>query len=140
MPIRNYVACALSMQAVLKGRGFRVVANAVSLLELDRTYAEHKASFEKWKVENRKKALSTALEPKPVSGPENIDTILGDLLVDIKPMEFLMALMTMQMNDATFLPNVLANFQKVQSLCLLKSNTYFFNEFAIFCIVKQFLR
>ncbi|WKY11053.1 hypothetical protein Q1695_002973 [Nippostrongylus brasiliensis] len=117
--------------------------NAEVISSMERQYAEQKAKFEKWKIDNsrqigtesynkyvqqflqwekevfEKKAKVVALaqteSSTAIAGPANVDSILGQLLDDVLPMEFLMALVTVHMKDNTFLPCVIENFRKAQS-------------------------
>ncbi|VDO40271.1 unnamed protein product [Haemonchus placei] len=116
--------------------------NAEVISSMERQYAEQKAKFEKWKIDNsrqigtesynkyvqqflqwekevfEKKAKVAALvqsEAAIAAGPANVDSILGQLLDDVLPMEFLMALVTVHMKDNTFLPCVIENFRKAQT-------------------------
>ncbi|WKY11051.1 hypothetical protein Q1695_002973 [Nippostrongylus brasiliensis] len=94
--------------------------NAEVISSMERQYAEQKAKFEKWKIDNsrqigtesynkyvqqflqwekevfEKKAKVVALaqteSSTAIAGPANVDSILGQLLDDVLPMEFLMAL------------------------------------------------
>ncbi|KAK6756528.1 hypothetical protein RB195_014752 [Necator americanus] len=118
-------------------------SNAEVISSMERQYAEQKAKFEKWKLDNsrqvgtesynkyvqqflqwekevfEKKARVAALvqsdSSSTIAGPANVDSILGQLLDDVLPMEFLMALVTVHMKDNTFLPCVIENFRKAQS-------------------------
>ncbi|CAJ0591227.1 unnamed protein product [Cylicocyclus nassatus] len=118
-------------------------SNAEVISSMERQYAEQKAKFEKWKLDNsrqigtesynkyvqqflqwekevfEKKARVAALvqseAANAIAGPANVDSILGQLLDDVMPMEFLMALVTVHMKDNTFLPCVIENFRKAQS-------------------------
>ncbi|XGW02383.1 hypothetical protein V3C99_014427 [Haemonchus contortus] len=117
-------------------------SNAEVISSMERQYAEQKAKFEKWKIDNsrqigtesynkyvqqflqwekevfEKKAKVAALvqsEAAIAAGPANVDSILGQLLDDVLPMEFLMALVTVHMKDNTFLPCVIENFRKAQT-------------------------
>ncbi|KAJ1374585.1 hypothetical protein KIN20_037297 [Parelaphostrongylus tenuis] len=117
-------------------------SNAEVISSMERQYAEQKAKFEKWKIDNsrqvgtesynkyvqqflqwekevfEKKAKVAALvqseASSAIAGPANVDSILGQLLDDVLPMEFLMALVTVHMKDNTFLPCVIENFRKAQ--------------------------
>ncbi|KJH49473.1 hypothetical protein DICVIV_04410 [Dictyocaulus viviparus] len=119
-------------------------SNAEVISSMERQYAEQKAKFEKWKIDNsrqigtdsyneyvqkfsqwekevfEKKAKVAALiqsdAASAIAGPANVDSILGQLLDDVLPMEFLMALVTVHMKDNTFLPCVIENFRKAQQL------------------------
>ncbi|EYC08150.1 hypothetical protein Y032_0067g19 [Ancylostoma ceylanicum] len=118
-------------------------SNAEVISSMERQYAEQKAKFEKWKLDNSRQvgtesynkyvqqflqwekevfekkarvaALAQSEAANTIAGPANVDSILGQLLDDVLPMEFLMALVTVHMKDNTFLPCVIENFRKAQS-------------------------
>ncbi|KAK6014644.1 hypothetical protein OSTOST_19969, partial [Ostertagia ostertagi] len=116
-------------------------SNAEVISSMERQYAEQKAKFEKWKIDNSRqigtesynkyvqqflqwekevfekkaKVVALAQSEAAIAGPANVDSILGQLLDDVLPMEFLMALVTVHMKDNTFLPCVIENFRKAQT-------------------------
>ncbi|KAK5967061.1 hypothetical protein GCK32_002130 [Trichostrongylus colubriformis] len=116
-------------------------SNAEVIASMERQYAEQKAKFEKWKIDNSRqigtdsynkyvqqflqwekevfekkaKVIALAQSEAAIAGPANVDSILGQLLDDVLPMEFLMALVTVHMKDNTFLPCVIENFRKAQT-------------------------
>uniref|UniRef100_A0A183GMR3 FRIGIDA-like protein n=1 Tax=Heligmosomoides polygyrus TaxID=6339 RepID=A0A183GMR3_HELPZ len=72
--------------------------------------------WEKEVFEKKAKVVALAQsEAVAMAGPANVDSILGQLLDDVLPMEFLMALVTVHMKDNTFLPCVIENFRKAQN-------------------------
>ncbi|KAK6045666.1 hypothetical protein COOONC_16829 [Cooperia oncophora] len=78
-------------------------------------YVQQFLQWEKEVFEKKAKVVALAQSEAAMAGPANVDSILGQLLDDVLPMEFLMALVTVHMKDNTFLPCVIENFRKAQT-------------------------
>ncbi|PAV68818.1 hypothetical protein WR25_03543 [Diploscapter pachys] len=111
------------------------------LTALDQKYSQHKQEFEKWKSENsrqqgtesyntyiaqfhtweqgilRKKEdlikKKTNLE-SVVAGPENVDSILDELLDQLTPVEFMLSLMQMNIANPPFMEEFVEIFTQIQ--------------------------
>ncbi|CAI5452237.1 unnamed protein product [Caenorhabditis angaria] len=105
-----------------------------AIASLEKQLAEQSANFEKWKIENSRQRGTPSYNDYivkfgdwereirakiaehqghlPESGPKNVDSILDDLLDNVGIYEFMFALANIHMNDKTFIPSFVQEFQK----------------------------